>query len=70
MTKRQIIFNGIATALIMSCIISAGLTLWNVGASALLQSWPRTWLRAFIIALPCVFVVPRFIKWLMKRLKI
>lgn len=70
MTKRQIIFNGVAMAFIMSFIISAGLTFWNVGAAGFMMVWPTAWFRAFVIALPCVFIVPRFIKWMIVKFKI
>lgn len=70
MTKRQFIFNGVAMAFIMSFIISAGLTVWNVGTANFMKAWPTAWFRAYVIAQPCVFIVPRIIRWMIKTFKI
>ena len=56
-------------ALFMSCIMSFVITLFNLGlVDELITIWLRSWLFAFIVALPTIIVISPIVHKITERL--
>ena len=71
MTKRQIIFQKLATATLMSACMSFVMVIINLGfVSGLFLIFLRRWPIGFAVALPLSFILPPLVQKLIKVLKI
>jgi hypothetical protein len=71
MTVRQIVFNGLSMAVIMSVCMSLAMAIINVGFGPhFMTAWLTGTGIGFVVSLPLSFIMPPLLMKIMARLKI